>query len=144
MLTCECCGRNEGKLDKPFLKCGRCKAAIYCSKECQEKDWEAHKAICCAYSSSHNVDQLSLSPGSFCVAGVDEYLRLCKTGLGLPITLTYLCRDRGPHMETHFRSQIDLIPPLPPSCMIFESHFPSLPHLSQDLQKRCSTGKTQC
>jgi len=28
------------------LRCNRCKAAFYCSKECQVQDWKSHKAIC--------------------------------------------------------------------------------------------------
>ena len=29
-----------------FLKCGRCKDAYYCSKQCQKEAWPAHKPIC--------------------------------------------------------------------------------------------------
>ena len=34
--------------EKPlsFLKCGRCLGVLYCSKECQAKDWEEHKTVC--------------------------------------------------------------------------------------------------
>lgn len=27
-------------------RCGRCKIAVYCSEECQKKDWENHKLVC--------------------------------------------------------------------------------------------------
>jgi len=30
----------------PFSKCGRCKIAIYCGRECQQKDWPNHKPFC--------------------------------------------------------------------------------------------------
>ena len=32
--------------EKCTLKCGACKTNYYCSKECQAKDWPAHKATC--------------------------------------------------------------------------------------------------
>ena len=41
---CNHCGYigKEGALQK----CGRCKDAYYCSKECQKKAWPAHKPVC--------------------------------------------------------------------------------------------------
>ncbi|KAG2451266.1 hypothetical protein HYH02_003873 [Chlamydomonas schloesseri] len=30
-----------------LLRCGRCRAAFYCSKECQKQDWGKHKSDCC-------------------------------------------------------------------------------------------------
>lgn len=29
-----------------FSKCGRCKRVVYCSRECQKKDWPKHKPAC--------------------------------------------------------------------------------------------------
>lgn len=39
---CAACGVVTGKL----MKCGRCKAACYCSEACQRGHWPAHKGIC--------------------------------------------------------------------------------------------------
>jgi len=44
MDTCAICGRQD-----QLKLCSRCRAAKYCSKECQTRDWKAHKAICKKY-----------------------------------------------------------------------------------------------
>jgi len=31
---------------KKFMRCGRCRKTLYCSAECQRKQWPIHKAIC--------------------------------------------------------------------------------------------------
>ncbi len=40
---CRYCGDEDSK-----FSCGNCKIALYCSKECQSKDWKqaGHKSIC--------------------------------------------------------------------------------------------------
>ena len=64
---CDCCGKTEIMFDHPpvnpaidalFLKkreaglgcrlkqCGSCFNALYCSKECQRKDWPQHRLVC--------------------------------------------------------------------------------------------------
>ncbi|KAH7883192.1 hypothetical protein F5I97DRAFT_1902858 [Phlebopus sp. FC_14] len=39
---CKTCGNERGTL----LVCGKCKNVQYCSRECQVKDWKAHKKNC--------------------------------------------------------------------------------------------------
>ena len=48
-LTCEDCGLSEAQIDAKLKKCGRCKIAVYCSKNCQQKSWKTHKQMCESY-----------------------------------------------------------------------------------------------
>ena len=41
-----CSKQEEGLGDLSFKKCRGCGMARYCSKECQKKDWKAHKRVC--------------------------------------------------------------------------------------------------
>lgn len=44
-FCCRC-----GQLDVPLSPCSRCIArrpALYCSRECQTRDWKNHKTVCC-------------------------------------------------------------------------------------------------
>ncbi|KAF2167460.1 hypothetical protein M409DRAFT_54058 [Zasmidium cellare ATCC 36951] len=43
--ACAKCGTKGSDTNK-LLKCGACKAAEYCSKECQKEDWKDHKKYC--------------------------------------------------------------------------------------------------
>jgi hypothetical protein len=44
---CVQCRTAEDDLDsKKLLQCVRCKTGIYCSRECQKKNWPMHKRIC--------------------------------------------------------------------------------------------------
>jgi len=39
------CNKLEEKRGD-FKRCGACKNAFYCSKECQNEDWQNHKKNC--------------------------------------------------------------------------------------------------
>ncbi|KAI5922011.1 MYND finger [Camillea tinctor] len=43
---CRNCNATEGKNGEKLLKCSRCKEAMYCSAECQKKDWKKHRMEC--------------------------------------------------------------------------------------------------
>ncbi|KAF8190366.1 hypothetical protein K438DRAFT_923652 [Mycena galopus ATCC 62051] len=43
--TCATCHKPETQ-DLKHSKCARCHKAAYCSKECQKRDWSAHKQTC--------------------------------------------------------------------------------------------------
>lgn len=46
MRNCTCCGKMASE-DVILLKCSACKAVVYCTLECQKKDWKAgHKQKC--------------------------------------------------------------------------------------------------
>lgn len=39
-MRCNVCGKHGSK------KCARCENVMYCSRECQRKDWKIHKTVC--------------------------------------------------------------------------------------------------
>ncbi|KAK3274915.1 hypothetical protein CYMTET_16930 [Cymbomonas tetramitiformis] len=45
---CKCCRKQEGREAARLSACQLCKTALYCSKECQKKDWKQgkHKDTC--------------------------------------------------------------------------------------------------
>ncbi|KAI9004946.1 hypothetical protein DFJ74DRAFT_692109 [Hyaloraphidium curvatum] len=43
-LVCTYCERSSPKAE--MRRCSRCRAAHYCGRECQRKDWPKHKAAC--------------------------------------------------------------------------------------------------
>ena len=53
---CGSCGRKQGEdpligIEKVDLKfCSRCKKVLYCSKECQKKNYRVHKRYCLTLS----------------------------------------------------------------------------------------------
>ena len=40
---CSSCGNEE--MEKRLL-CGACKGPVYCSAECQKREWKKHKPVC--------------------------------------------------------------------------------------------------
>ncbi|KAF8149240.1 hypothetical protein K438DRAFT_1866644 [Mycena galopus ATCC 62051] len=48
-----------GKIQHEFRRCGKCKHASYCSKECQKADWPAHKPACSAGDSGVNMSKIA-------------------------------------------------------------------------------------
>lgn len=44
-LVCLGCG-SQGCEKSPLKKCAGCQTALYCSKECQNKDWKQHRRSC--------------------------------------------------------------------------------------------------
>ena len=45
-FVCQACGRRDDGAGGKLLRCGKCKEAHYCSKECQMAEWPAHKSQC--------------------------------------------------------------------------------------------------
>jgi hypothetical protein len=45
---CAFCNAGRRAEDQGRIKwrCGRCKNTLYCSSECQKKDWKGHKILC--------------------------------------------------------------------------------------------------
>jgi hypothetical protein len=70
---CEACGKTNGGLfkGKKLLKCGGCKFANYCSKECQRSHWKVHKPMCKARQEGLKAD-IEHSGKSF-VKDVDDW-----------------------------------------------------------------------
>lgn len=48
--TCVVCWKQEDEEGLIRLRCSKCKVAYYCSRECQMHHWDAHKALCKAFS----------------------------------------------------------------------------------------------
>jgi len=45
LTTCRICGKAPTATEQ-LKRCGNCKLLLYCTKECQAKDWNTHKVHC--------------------------------------------------------------------------------------------------
>ncbi|KAM0279718.1 hypothetical protein ACHAQH_004409 [Verticillium albo-atrum] len=48
--SCFLCGNIKSDIGHGLSKCGRCKYAFYCDKECQTSHWKIHKPICASHT----------------------------------------------------------------------------------------------
>ncbi|KAI9024675.1 hypothetical protein DFJ74DRAFT_705418 [Hyaloraphidium curvatum] len=46
LYGCASCGKMSAKEGGEMKRCSRCRAAHYCSKECQTAHWPQHKTVC--------------------------------------------------------------------------------------------------
>lgn len=53
--SCFFCQKIESE-NETLKKCSSCKEALYCSRNCQTKDWKKHKIICKRFKVSKEVD----------------------------------------------------------------------------------------
>lgn len=62
--ACVACFKHRNVGGGPLMACSRCKLVRYCSKDCQRKDWKAHKQTCkmMAESRSSPVATLTETP----------------------------------------------------------------------------------
>lgn len=74
--------RHSGNNKSHLMKCSTCQIASYCSKECQSKHWQTHKALCEALKSRYSVT-VKILP--FCTFG---------PGQGKPFNRTF-----GSHLK---------------------------------------------
>ncbi|KAJ7243556.1 hypothetical protein B0H12DRAFT_828120 [Mycena haematopus] len=44
--SCTGCGAEEEELGRRLLRCSKCESVVYCSKECQTRNWPVHKQFC--------------------------------------------------------------------------------------------------
>ena len=55
--VCMCC---LVKVDASGFRCGACRTARYCSRECQVKHWKVHKNICVDSNIEDSMEKLSM------------------------------------------------------------------------------------
>lgn len=59
---CAKCGKPEPP-NEPLRRCAKCRAAPYCSVECQKADWPSHKLLCSQYLTNKSLNSTSVQIG---------------------------------------------------------------------------------
>ncbi|KAJ7741459.1 hypothetical protein DFH07DRAFT_943574 [Mycena maculata] len=70
--TCATCYKPEPKSPK-FSRCGACQEAVYCSKECQKKDWKNHKKPCKLFGQLHDALPVRGTPGRDTLSDIKKW-----------------------------------------------------------------------
>ena len=66
-MSCSDCGKSEQDLPKgrELLRCGKCRVARYCSKECQTAAEKIHKRNCSTPEEQEKLAKSKDGPGNF-------------------------------------------------------------------------------
>lgn len=91
---------NCRKILKDPMKCGKCKCATYCNRECQKIHWSTHKKVCC-------IDIVTLDENTINKLGADlieliksdqdfvnQIIYRCSNNLGKRLTVVSVMRNR--------------------------------------------------
>ncbi|EJD39023.1 hypothetical protein AURDEDRAFT_116262 [Auricularia subglabra TFB-10046 SS5] len=63
----QCSNCFVNKLEANLFLCARCKAALYCSKECQQQAWKGHKPVCTQSAARREkLKSMTLTPAPNC------------------------------------------------------------------------------
>ncbi|KAJ3328392.1 hypothetical protein HDU76_010034 [Blyttiomyces sp. JEL0837] len=56
-IGCQKCGIATKPDNTPLKACNNCKAAFYCSRECQKADWKSHKKVCTSLAQERRANE---------------------------------------------------------------------------------------
>lgn len=73
IVNCVCGKDITGSGPASRLRCARCKTAYYCSRECQKKDWKAHKLMCAPFEATPVVQQGAADAAPCTAAPAETY-----------------------------------------------------------------------
>ena len=92
--NCRNCGKESQHINR-VLKCGGCKLAVYCSKECQKADWKKHKPFCKSLSNAglceDNRVKNELKEFNKRLKALDIHVRISKKNTGNKSVMEELC-----------------------------------------------------